>query len=115
MISKMTDEDLLDFLMTSEFENDISPDEFRFLLNRWKYFYRDIHGRLERAKQDLSFDVESLRKQLADAEGRHMMALVECARKQDVIDSMKHRKLTLKERLRGKIITEDEDKRIQEA
>jgi len=115
MISKMTDEDMLDFLMTSEFENDISPEEFRFLLGRWKYFYREIHGRLERTRQDLSFESDRLRSQLADSEARHMMALADAARKQDAIDMMKSRKLSLKERLRGKIIIEDEDQRIQEA
>lgn len=111
MISKMTDEDLLDFLMTSEFENDISPDEFRYLLGRWKYFYRVLHGRLERTRQDLEFENGNLRSHIESAEAGKLSAQMESARKEDIIHSLKNRKLTLKERWTGKIITkEDEDK-----
>ena len=111
MISKMTDEEMLDFLMTSDFENNISPEEFRFLLNRWKYFYRVIYGRLERTKQDLTHEVDTLKQQVESLEMSRMAVQVESARKDDIIDSMKNRKLTFKERWTGKIITkEDEDK-----
>ncbi len=111
MISKMTDEDMLDFLMTSEFENDISPDEFRYLLNKWKYFYRVIHGRLERTRQDLSFEVDSLKGQIVGMQESIVSAQMDAAKKEDEIHSLKNRKLTFKERWTGKIITkEDEDK-----
>ena len=111
MISKMTDEDLLDFLMTSEFENDISPEEFRYLLGRWKYFYRVLHGRLERTKQDLSFENESLKASMESLESSRNYAQMQSAAKDDIIHSLKNRKLTFKERWTGKIITkEDEDK-----
>lgn len=111
MITKMTDEDLLDFLMTSEFENDISPDEFRYLLNRWKYFYRVMHGRLERTKQELSHENESLKSYLEGVESEKLAIQVDSAKKDDMIHSLKNRKLTFKERWKGKIITnEDEDK-----
>lgn len=111
MISKMTEEELLEFLMTSEFENDISPDEFRYLLSRWKYFYRVIYGRLERTKQDLTYEVDSLRGIIDSAEMGKLAAQMESARKDDIIHSLKNRKLTFRERWTGKIITkEDEDK-----
>ena len=111
MISKMTEEELLEFLMTSEFESDISPDEFRFLLSRWRYFYRVIHGSLQRTRQDLTHEVDSLRAALASAEMGKLAAQMESARKEDIIHSLKSRKLTFRERWTGKIITkEDEDK-----
>lgn len=111
MISKMTDEDMLDFLMTSEFENDISPDEFRYMLNRWKYFYRLLYGKMERATQDLSFENESLKSTIESLESSRNWTQVESAKKDDIIHSLKNRKLTFKERWTGKIITkEDEDK-----
>jgi len=107
----MTDEDLLDFLMTSEFENNISPEEFRFLLGKWKYFYRVLYGRLERTKQDLSDEVRFLSNKVESIEMSRTMAQMECASKDDIIHSLKNRKLTFKERWTGKIITkEDEDK-----
>lgn len=107
----MTDEDLLDFLMTSEFENNISPDEFRYLLGKWKYFYRVLYGRLERTKQDLSDEVSFLSNKVESIEMSRTMTQMECARKDDIIHSLKNRKLSFKERWTGKIITkEDEDK-----
>lgn len=107
----MTEEELLDFLMTSEFESDISPDEFRFLLSRWRYFYRVMHGRLERTRQDLTYEADRLRADLDSAEMGRLAAQMECARKDDIIHSLKNRKLTFRERWTGKITTkEDEDK-----
>ena len=39
-IKKLTNDETLDFLMTSEFENNHSPDELKYLLVKWRYFYR---------------------------------------------------------------------------
>ena len=38
MISELTDEEILDFLMTSDFEDSYSPDELKYLLLKWRYF-----------------------------------------------------------------------------
>jgi hypothetical protein len=110
MISNMTDEEILDFLMTSEFENDISPDEFKFLLGKWKYLYRLFYGKHERIKEDLMSEISSIESKLNSAKMENMKLMVESAKKTDMIDSMKNRKLTFKERWKGKIITEDENK-----
>ena len=110
MISELSDEDMLDFLMTSEFEGDISPSEFRHLLVRWRYFYRLLHGRLERTRDDLSHELATAKSVAEGLDSANYALKVELARKEDTIHSMKNRKLTLKERWTGKIITkEDED------
>ena len=101
----------LDFLMNSDFEGDFKPEEFRYLLHKWKYFYRILNGRAELAKvnhdgeiRQLMSEKETLSKSLYDVQ-------VESAQKEDMINSMKSRKLTLKERWSGKIIlNEDENK-----
>lgn len=110
MISKLNDEEILEFLMNSEFESDMPPAELKFLLKKWRYFYRLLHGRLERTRDDMRFDIETLKARLDGAE-REMLALqVKNAKCEDEIGSLKNRKLTLKERWTGKIITKDEDK-----
>jgi hypothetical protein len=106
----MTDEDMLDFLMTSEFENDISPDEFRILLNRWKYFYRQLYGKMERKTQDLYHELESATQNVASLEESVLSAQMDSAMKDDIIYSLKNRKLTFRERWTGKIIMKDENK-----
>ena len=37
MISELNDEEILDFLMNSDFDGDFKPEEFRYLLHKWKY------------------------------------------------------------------------------
>ena len=111
MISELNDEEILDFLMNSDFEGDFKPEEFRYLLHKWKYFYRILNGRAELAKvnhdgeiRQLMSEKETLSKSLFDTQ-------VNSAQKDDTINSMKSRKLTIKERWSGKIIlNEDENK-----
>jgi hypothetical protein len=111
MISELNDEQILDLLMTSEFEADLSPTEFKFLLRKWRYFYRLLHGRFERVSDDLRFDIKCKEDEILDIKQQNYKILVDCADKENTIDLLKNRKLTFKERWTGKIIEEkDEDK-----
>jgi len=111
MISELNDEEILDLLMTSEFENNLSPTEFKFLLKKWRFFYRILHGRMDRVKDDLNYNIDMLKGEVEGLKGQNYLVMVESAQKQDQIDILKNRKLTWKERWTGKIITnEDEDK-----
>jgi hypothetical protein len=111
MILELSDEEILDLLMTSEFENNLSPTEFKYLLKKWRYFYRLQNGTLERIKDDLTFSVNSLKDELDALKKEQYNILVDCAKKEDKINSLKNRKLTFRERWTGKIIDrKDEDK-----
>jgi hypothetical protein len=111
MISELSDDEILDLLMTSEFENNLSPVEFKFLLKKWRYFYRLQNGRLERTKDDLEFQVQKMKDDADGVRKENYKLLIDSAQKDDLIHQMKNRKLTWKERWTGKIITnEDEDK-----
>jgi hypothetical protein len=109
MISELNDEEILDFLMNSDFDGDFKPEEYKYLLHKWKYFYRVLHGRYELSKvnhdgeiRQLISDKETMSKSLYDVQ-------VESAQKEDMINSMKSRKLTLKERWSGKIILRENE------
>ncbi len=111
MILELSDEEILDLLMTSEFENNLSPTEFKYLLKKWRYFYRLQNGTLERIKDDLTFSVNSLKDELDALKKEQYNILVDCAKKEDKINSLKNRKLTFRERWTEKIIDrKDEDK-----
>ena len=111
MISELNDEEILNLLMTSEFENDLSPMEFKFLLKKWRFFYRILHGRMDRLKDDLNYNIDMLKGEVEGLKRQNYLVMVESAQRQDLIDILKNRKLTWKERWTGKIITnEDEDK-----
>ena len=113
MISELNDEEMLDLLMTSEFENNLSPTEFKFLLKKWRFFYRILHGKMERTKDDMTYKINVLKEDVEGLKNQNYKTMVDCTKKQDQIEILKNKKLTWKERWTGKIITnEDEDKRI---
>lgn len=112
MILELNDEEILDLLMTSEFDNNLSPKEFKFLLKKWRYFYRLQNGVLERTKDDLTYKIDTLKNEVDSVKKQNYSIMVDSAQKEDHILQLKNRKLTFKERWTGKIIDKDEDKRI---
>jgi hypothetical protein len=111
MISELKDDEIMDFLMTSEFEDDYKPEELKYLLYKWRYFYRILSGKTERLKTDNEFEIKELKEKSKFNEDKYQKSLVDVADKQNIIDSLKNRKLTLKERFSGKIVMkEDENK-----
>ncbi len=111
MISELNDEEILDLLMTSEFENNLSPTEFKFLLKKWRYFYRLQNGVLERCKDDLTYKIDVLKNEVDSLKKQNYDIMVDSAQKEDKIFELKNRRLTFKERWTGKIIDrKDENK-----
>ena len=109
-IKELTDEEILDFLMTSEFEDSYSPEELKYLLYKWRYFYRLFNGKFERYKTDKEHENKQLIGQV-DLNNNSVINLqVEVANRDNTIELLKNRKLTWKERFSGKIITKEDDK-----
>lgn len=104
MINELTDEQILEYLMTSDFIENYKPEEYKFLLHKFRYFYRILHGNHNRIKSDnefnelqLKLEIDSLKKQLTNEQ-------IKSADLQNQIDLSKvERKLTWKERWSGKI------------
>jgi len=103
MISELTEEEILDFLMTSDFENEFKPDEFKYLLLKWRYFYRVIHGKYELLKTDSSYDLSKLEENIKFLEKEITSLQRMLTEKNEDLTQIKSRKLSLKERLTGKI------------
>ncbi len=111
MISELTDSEILDFLMTSEFEGDYKPEELKYLLLKWRYFYRILHGKNDRDKENFEYELKILKDKIEVEERKYNESLVTIANKENTINSMMSRNLTWKERISGKIILkEDENK-----
>lgn len=104
MISELKDDEILEFLMTSDFEGDYSPTELKYLLTKWRYFYRILNGRSDRDVQKLEGDVQSLENQIKAKDLQIGNLKSETINKDDIITTMKNRNLTFKERWSGKII-----------
>ena len=104
MISELKDNEILEFLMTSDFEGDYSPTELKYLLTKWRYFYRILNGKSDRDVQKLEGDVQSLENQIKAKDLQIGNLKNEIINKDDIITTMKNRNLTFKERWSGKII-----------
>lgn len=112
-ISELSDEDVLNFLMTSEFTDDYSPAELKYLLVKWRYFYRLSQGRNEQIKLKSEGDIQELENQKTILNNTISQLSLRVLEKDNLINSLKNRKLTWKERFSGKIIlTEDENKQL---
>ena len=109
MISELKDDEILEFLMTSDFEGDYSPTELKYLLTKWRYFYRILNGRLDRDVQKLEGDVQSLETQIKTKDFQIGNLKNEIINKDDIITTMKNRNLTFKERWSGKIILNENE------
>ena len=103
-IKKLTNDETLDFLMTSEFENNHSPDELKYLLVKWRYFYRLLYGRYERIKTDSIGEIEMMKNSLDLLNLEKSKLLIEIQNIDSEITSIKNKKLTWKERIKGRII-----------
>jgi hypothetical protein len=105
MISKLKDDELLDFLMTSDFEDNYKPEEFKYLLYKWRYFYRVLYSKKDLIKTEKEGDIKRLEEKIKSLDITIGQLFFESHSKDVLIQNLKNRKLSLKERLSGKIIT----------
>jgi hypothetical protein len=103
-IRELEDVDILDFLMNSEFEDNYSPDEFKYLLNKWKYFYRLSNGKYHRLKDDNEFEIKNLKERFELTKEENDLLKIDNNRLENDFIKLIGKKLTFKERLKGKII-----------
>jgi len=104
MINELTDEQILEYLLTSEFIENYKPEEYKFLLHKFRYFYRILHGKNTRIKSDVEFEFRNLNLEIDSLKNQLYQEQVKNAKLQDTIDlSIKERHLTWKERWDGKI------------
>jgi hypothetical protein len=109
MISELKDEEILDFLMTSDFEEEYKPSEFKYLLLKWRNFYRILYSRMDLNRINSEGDMRVIG-ELADGLKNQITELQKnVANRDNTIQSMKNRKLTFKERLSGKIIINENE------
>lgn len=105
MISELKDDEILDFLMTSEFENDYKPEELKYLLFKWRYFYRVLYNNKELIKDEKIGEINKLKDEIEGLNCLIGSLMSESERKDLLIQNLKNRRLSLKERISGKIIT----------
>jgi hypothetical protein len=108
MLKELEDEEILNYLMTSDFTEGLTPDEFKFLLYKFRYFYRIINGKNELLKTNYDGKVREFELEKSGFSKRIDDILTQKAEIENKFDFLKSRRLSLKERLSGKIIIKDE-------
>ena len=109
MVTNLTEQDILDYLMTSEFTEGLTPDEFKFLLIKFRNFYRVSNGKSEYLKVELDYKLKEIVDIKAGYEITISNILSEKANLENELNSIKNRELSWKERLTGKIITNKDE------
>lgn len=109
-MKNLRDEEILDYLMTSDFNESLSPEELKNLLLKFRHFFRINFSRsnsIEMEKKRFHYEIEQLeiKKQeeinnLSDSNNKLL----------DIYNSITSRKLTLSERLFGKIKPKSNEK-----
>ena len=103
MIAELTDKEILEFLMTSDFQENLSPDELRFLLLKFRNYYRVVSSKNEL----LISDLEIFRKNAQSIDALNNEKIKHLSDENSNIsrklNTIMNKKLSFKERIFGKI------------
>ena len=112
-VQDLSENDIIDYLMTSEFNEGMTEEEFKFLLFKFRYHYRLLYARKESIKNDVDkfeSELKSLREIYNKSNERFS---IEKQNLENRYNNIINRKLSWRERIKGKIIIkEDEINRI---
>lgn len=108
-VQEFSESDILNYLMTSEFNEGLNPDEFKFLLYKFRYNYRLVYAKnesllvkLEKAEMDLESTKLNFQKNINNLNSEKEKA-------EKKFEVLKNRKLSWKERIKGKIIFKEDE------
>lgn len=112
MISELEDDEILNFLMTSDFEDNYSPSEYKFLLSKWRYFYRLLHGKNEKNNLSNEHEIEKLNNDLEIEKEKNSKLNIIISQNKIKIDELTNRKLSFMERITGKLKNKENNENI---
>ena len=103
-----TDREIMDYLMTSDFSDNFTPDESRFLLSKFRYQYRFLHAQSQQTSYKMDekdVKIEQLTRAIEDMSNRILKLENDKQIYKDRID----KDLSIGERFFGKINFKHED------
>jgi hypothetical protein len=108
MVNELSENEILDFLMTSDFNEGLNLDELKFLLRKFRNFYRISSCTITNAKDRMDEAVEESKNTKRDCEIKIQHTLNEKEQVEKKFNDLVSRKLSWKERMYGKIILKNE-------
>ena len=113
-MQELSDNDILSYLMSSEINEGFTSEEFKFLLFKFRYFYRLTHSKNE----SLKYQIDNLANEINSLSEQKKIEIKNLISQNQQLEikynSLINKKLTWRERIKGKIIIkEDETNGIQ--
>lgn len=110
MVNKLSEDEILDFLMTSDFNEGLNLDELKFLLMKFRNFYRITSCSITHYKERMETSLEETQRTKIYCDDRIKNIESDLEIIKNKYNNLVNKKLTWKERLKGKIILDDEIK-----
>jgi hypothetical protein len=110
MVNELSESEILDFLMTSDFNEGLNLDELKFLLMKFRNFYRVTSCSITHYKERMENTLIEIERTKSDCDARIKKIETQLESVENKYDSLVNKNLTWKERLKGKIILDDEIK-----
>ena len=100
---ELHEDDIFQYLLTSDFHETYSPDEYRFLMNKWRYYYRSLYGQYTRMRDDLEGNMKAIELEKESCKKLVSEAELKVQEIEEKYQSLIDKELTWKERWNGKI------------
>jgi hypothetical protein len=110
MVNELSENEILDFLMTSDFNEGLNLDEFKFLLKKFRNFYRISTCNINNCKDRMDSALEESKNTKKECDQKVQIISNEKDHIEKKFNELLNKKLTWKERMYGKIIIENEIK-----
>jgi len=108
-VQDLSETDILNYLMTSEFNEGLTGDEFKFLLLKFRYHYRLLYAR----KESINIESEKIISELHSMKEIYNKSVNSLKDEKQKIENnynnLINRKLTWRERFKGKIIIKTDE------
>lgn len=105
-MNDLNDDKLFEYLMTSDFIENYKPTEWKFLLLKFRSFYKLFRGSKEQELIEKEQIIKQLKNQVDSLNNQLSQEKIKSSELQNKIDlSKKKRKLTWKERFNGETET----------
>jgi hypothetical protein len=102
MISELKDEEILEFLMTSDLAEQYRPEDYKYLIFKFKQFYKILYGKYQLYKDSNELNLKSLNESNESLNNQLQKLLIENANLKNKIDQLQLPvKLSIKERITG--------------
>lgn len=103
MISELNDQDLVEFLMTTDYEQEYNPEELKYMLLKFRNFYRVLYSKYNHLSDDKDVESNKYNDEIEFYKNQIDILKKDIIKLDDKINKLKNRKLSFKERISGKI------------